>query len=182
VPEAYAGAITRAEAGDVRHRVVGEEPAPQEPYGSQEEMAERAEEGYFVRDPGRNLVVCPAGEVLRQKSVKRSGAIRYANKTACRRCKHRNECLAGKQDFKEVDFTKDQLEKPCRRWHECRGTKPDKRGVSKGRYHFETSKVVFLTLVPDVRRTSARMQLSDYPYLQDIPSFAKRACPTWASA
>ena len=164
VPEAYAGAITRAEVRDVRHKVVDEEPSPQEPYGSTEEMTKRAKEGYFVRDPGRNLVHCPAGETLRQKSVKRSGATRYANKTACRRCKHRNECFSGKQDFKEGDFTKDQLEKPCAPWHECRGTEPDKRGVSRGKYHYERGKVVFLTLVPDVRRTNERMQLSEHPF------------------
>ena len=177
VPEAYAGAITRVEVRDVRHRVVDEEPSPQEPYGSTEEMAERAKEGYFVRDPGRNLVICPAGEILRQKSVKKSGATRYANKTACRRCKHRNECFSGKQDFKEVDecfsgkqdfkkvdFTKDQLEKPSALWHECRGTEPDKRGVSRGKYHYERGKVVFLTLAPDVRRTKERMGTSEHPF------------------
>ena len=39
-------------------------------YGTAEEMQERAKEGYFVRDPERNLVYCPAGETLRQKCIK----------------------------------------------------------------------------------------------------------------
>ena len=34
--------------------------------------------------PGRNLVICPQGETLRPKSLKRNGDIRYRNKLACR--------------------------------------------------------------------------------------------------
>lgn len=33
---------------------------------------QRAREGYFVRNLERNLVYCPAGEVLKQKSVKKN--------------------------------------------------------------------------------------------------------------
>ena len=164
VPDAYAGSVTKAEVREVRRRVVDEEPDPGEPYGTPGEMAGRAREGYFVRDPARNLVVCPAGETLRQKSVKRSGAIRYANKTACRRCPHRDRCFRGRQEWKEVDFTKDQLEKPCRPWHEAAGTKPDRSGVAKGRYHYETAKVVVLTLVPDLSKTTLRMGISEHPF------------------
>ena len=164
VPDAYAGSVTNAEVRDVRRRVADEEPDPGEPYGTPEEMAARAAQGYFVRDPARNLVVCPAGEALRQKSVKRSGAVRYANKTACRRCPHRDRCFRGRQDFKEVDFTKDQLEKPCRPWHEAAGTRPDRTGVARGRYHYETSRVVVLTLVPDLSRTALRMGISEHPF------------------
>ena len=164
VPDAYAGPVTNAEVREVRRKVVDEEPDPGEPYGTPGEMAARAAEGYFVRDPGRNLVVCPAGETLRQKSLKRSGAIRYANKTACRRCPHRDRCFRGRQGWKEVDFTKDQLEKPCRPWHEAAGTRPDRSGVARGRYHYETSRVVVVSLVPDVRRTSLRMGISEHPF------------------
>jgi transposase len=164
VPDAYAGSVTKAEVREVRRKVVDVEPDPGEPYGTPAEMEARAAEGYFVRDPGRNLVVCPSGETLRQKSARRSGAIRYANKTACRRCPHRDRCFKGRQDFKEVDFTKDQLEKACRPWHEAAGTEPDRRGVSKGRYHYETSRVVVVSLAPDVRRTSLRMGISEHPF------------------
>ena len=164
VPDAYAGSVTRAEVRKVRRRVVDEEPDPGEPYGTPGEMRERAAQGYFVRDPARNLVVCPAGETLRQKSVRRSGAIRYANKTACRRCPHRDRCFKGRQDFKEVDFTKDQLEKPCRPWHEAAGTRPDRSGVAKGRCHYETTRVVVLTLVPDRSKTTLRMGVSEHPF------------------
>lgn len=47
----------------------------------------KALEGYFVRDAERNLVYCPQGEILRQKSIKRNGMIRYCNKLACKKCK-----------------------------------------------------------------------------------------------
>lgn len=164
VPDAYAGPVTKAEVRDVRRRVVDEEPDPGEPYGTRAEMEERAAQGYFVRDPARNLVVCPSGETLRQKAVNRSGSVRYANKTACRRCPHRGRCIAGRQDFRVIDFTKDQLEKPCRPWHEAAGTKPDRGGVTRGRYHYETVRVVTLTLVPDVAKTSARMGTSEHPF------------------
>ena len=45
----------------------------------------KALEGYFVRDAERNLVYCPQGEILRQKSIKRNGMIRYCNKLACKK-------------------------------------------------------------------------------------------------
>ena len=90
-----------------------------------EEMKERAEEGYFVRDPERNLVYCPAGEILRQKSIKKNGCIRYANKNACRHCKNRNKCYKGKGEWKEIDFTKDCLEKPCKEWLKAEGKESD---------------------------------------------------------
>lgn len=49
-----------------------------------EQMRAKALEGYFVRDAERNLVYCPQGEILRQKSIKRNGMIRYCNKLACK--------------------------------------------------------------------------------------------------
>ena len=62
----------------VRWKVVDEKPEKSSVYGSQEEMQEKAKTGYFVRDPERNLVYCPAGEILRQKCIKKNGNIRYA--------------------------------------------------------------------------------------------------------
>ena len=71
-------------------------------YGSREEMIEKAKEGYFLRDPERELVYCPAGEILRQKSIRKSGSICYANKNACKHCKNRSKCYKGKILFKEI--------------------------------------------------------------------------------
>ena len=70
-----------------------------------EEMIAKAHEGYFVRDAERNMVICPQGEILRPKSVKKNGNIRYCNKLACKRCKAK--CTTAK--FKEADFSKDCL-------------------------------------------------------------------------
>ena len=116
IPDAYKGVIESAEVKTVRRKVTDEEEQndSQSPYGTEEEMMARASEGYFVRDPERNLVYCPAGQILRQKCIKKSGDIRYANKSACRRCPHRNKCYKGKNEWKEIDFNKDTLEKPCR--------------------------------------------------------------------
>ena len=69
------------------------------------EMKAKAAEGYFVRAAERNFVYCPQGQMLRQKSIKRNGMIRYCNKLACKHCK--NRCTTA--DFKEVDFNKDKL-------------------------------------------------------------------------
>ena len=43
------------------------------PYGTEEEMKKPCREGYFVRDPERDLVYCPGGEILRRKSIKKMG-------------------------------------------------------------------------------------------------------------
>lgn len=53
------------------------------------EMKAKAAEGYFVRAAERNFVYCPQGQMLRQKSIKRNGLIRYCNKLACKHCKNR---------------------------------------------------------------------------------------------
>ena len=159
VPEAYEGVVAKAEVGTVRRRVP-DGPAD-EPRGTRGDMEARAAEGYFVRDPLRELVVCPAGETLRRKGTRKSGAVVYANRAACRRCPHRGRCFGGRQEFKQVAFGKDDLEKPCRPWHEAAGTVPD---ATRGRYHYETSDVVVLELRPDVRRTSERMCLSEHPF------------------
>ncbi len=67
------------------------------------EELKKAKEGYFARDPEQNLVYCPAGEILRQKCIKKKGNIRYASKNACRHCKNRNKCYKGKNEWKEID-------------------------------------------------------------------------------
>jgi len=136
---------------------------PQQLYGSEDEMRQRAREGYFVRDPERNLVYCPAGEILRQKCIKKNGDIRYANKMACRHCKYRDQCYKGKNEWKEIDFNKDTLEKPNRNWLKIAedAGKPKKK-FRKG--HYEVQKVVRLVLRPDRQKMSQRMCLSEHPF------------------
>lgn len=172
IPEAYREVITEIEVKEVRRMIkddadrrAGEEgvETPRSVYGTQEEMVERAKEGYFVRDPEKNLVYCPAGEILRQKCIRKNGSIRYANKNACRHCKDRNKCYKGKNEWKEVDFTKDNLEKPCREWRQAEVEKSDMPRRNTQR-HYEKIKVVKFKLKPDLKKTSQRMCLSEHPF------------------
>ena len=117
IPEAYKEVISDMRVAEVRRKTKSEKEAGEKTesiYGTPEEMLERAKEGYYVRDTERNLVYCPAGEILRQKCIKKNGNIRYANKNACKHCPNRNKCYKGKGEWKEIDFTKDTLEKPCK--------------------------------------------------------------------
>lgn len=157
IPEAYEGAIESAEV--VERRVLVRDAADAPAAGSVEEMRERAAEGFFVRDAERNLVVCPAGELLRQKSVKRNGNIRYANKLACRRCPNRGKCISGNGKWKEIDFPKDVLEKPCRKWG---GTASAAKAQAKG--HYEAKTVVVVRFRPDRAKCAQRMCLSEHPF------------------
>jgi len=163
IPEAYEEVIEKAEVIERKVWIrEGAEIEKKSLYGSEEEMKERAKEGYFVRDPERNLVYCPAGEILRQKSVKKNGDIRYANKTACKHCKYRNQCYKGKNEWKEVDFNKDTLEKPNKNWLSEEETEKPERAQRKG--HYETKKFVRLVLKPNRNKMSQRMCLSEHPF------------------
>lgn len=167
VPDAYEDVISGMEVTEVRRKVSDETEGDGEAasiYGTPEEMKERAEEGYFVRDPERNLVYCPNGETLRQKCVKKNGNIRYANKNACRHCPNRNKCYKGKNGWKEIDFTKDCLEKSCKDWLKAEGKTPDKNKAAKGKHHFEKKKAVRFFLKPDREKTAERMCLSEHPF------------------
>lgn len=163
IPEAYKDVITDVQVTEVRRRVKPQASQEASIYGTKEEMLARAKEGYFVRDPERNLVYCPAGEELRQKSIKLNGNIRYANKLACRHCKNRNKCYKGKNEWKEIDFSKDQLEKPCRDWLLAEGNSDVfQRRTCTG--HFEKKKVVRLTLRPNRGMMEQRKCLSEHPF------------------
>ena len=167
IPDAYKEVISDMKVTEVRRKVSDDTEKDEETasiYGSPEEMQARAKEGYFVRDPERNLVYCPNGEILRQKCIKKNGNIRYANKNACRHCPNRNKCYKGKNEWKEIDFTKDCLEKPCRDWLKIEGKTLDKNKVSKRKYHFEIKKVVKFFLKPNREKTAERMCLSEHPF------------------
>lgn len=164
IPEAYAEVIEAAEIVEKKEFVKDkQEEAEETPYGSEQEMAERAAQGYFVRDPERNIVICPAGEILRQKSIKKNGNIRYANKMACRNCPNRDKCYKGKAEWKEIDFNKDTLEKPCKPWLEAEGREDDSQKQKKSG-HYETKKVVKLTFRPDREKMDQRKCLSEHPF------------------
>ncbi len=165
IPEAYKGVIENIRVEEVR-RLVKDETIKQDSesiYGTEDEMLARAKEGYFVRNPERNLVYCPGGEILRQKCVKANGNIRYANKNACRHCKNRNKCYKGKNEWKEIDFTKDKLEKPCKDWLKAEGKVLVKEAKPR-KGHFEVKKIVKFFFRPDREKMAKRMCLSEHPF------------------
>lgn len=163
VPKAYADIIQDMRVENVRYKVVDEKPETDHVYGTPDEMMEKAKSGYFVRDPERNLVYCPAGEILRQKCIKKNGNIRYANKNACRHCRNRNKCYKGKCGWKEIDFTKDQLQKPCREWLKAESKKAEEKKTTE-KWHYEKRKVVRFLFKPDKEKTNQRMCLSEHPF------------------
>lgn len=166
IPEAYKDVISDMEVKEVRRKVkedLADIEKSEAIYGTPEEMLVRAKEEYFVRDPERNLVYCPEGEVLRQKCIKKNGNIRYANKNACKHCRNRNKCYKGKGEWKEIDFTKDTLEKPCKEWLKAEGKECENaKQAVKG--HFEKVKVVKFFLKPSFEKMSQRMCLSEHPF------------------
>ena len=112
----------------ISEKKVFEDPEPsslKSPFQSEEEMLAKAMDGYFVRDPERNLVICPAGRQLRQNQVTRRGFIRCINKMAYRKCSHRDKCHSSKKGFKEIEFRKDEFIKPHRQWLKQDGKKSD---------------------------------------------------------
>lgn len=164
IPEAYEKYIDEIQVKEHNKKIYDEEPEVKTSvYGTEEELQERAAEGYFVRDPERNVVYCPAGEMLRAKCIKKNGNIRYANKLACRHCKNRDKCYKGKNEWKEIDFTKDQLEKPCKDWLKAEGKVAEKE-KKKRKFHYEKIKVVTFKLKPDRNKTMNRMCLSEHPF------------------
>lgn len=75
IPDAYQDVIDKISVEEVRRKIETEPGTGtlKGIYGTPEQMKSRAEEGFFVRDPERNLVYCPQGEILRQKSIKKTG-------------------------------------------------------------------------------------------------------------
>lgn len=108
IPDTYKGILSDAQVVEKRMYDKSDGITPGEILKmTTEEMTAKAKEGYFIRDAERNLVICPMGEILRAKSIKSNGNIRYCNKLACKRC----TCKCTKAKFKEADFSKDQLVK-----------------------------------------------------------------------
>lgn len=80
----------------------------------EEQMRKRAAEGYFVRDLEKDRVYCPTGEILRRKSNRKNGEIRYANKRACKLCEQRDICT--RSPWKEIDFPDKVIEVRNMNW------------------------------------------------------------------
>ena len=125
---------------------------------TQEQMVEEARKGYLIRDPHRNLVICPEGDIFRQKSIKRNGDIRYCNKLACKHCK--NKCT--KSLFREADFSKDKLVMKVKGYNHNDNDKPD-TGIKASKKVVTTQKVRFRFKL-DEKKMNGRKCLSEHPF------------------
>ena len=157
IPDVYEGILTDVQYAEVKEftaNVADSAVLKMTP----EQMRAKALEGYFVRDAERNLVYCPQGEILRQKSTKRNGMIRYCNKLACRKCK----CKCTIQQFKEADFSKDTLIKATeakrKQLKEETKDKPKSSGTKV------VKKVVRYILHLDQNKMDNRKCLSEHPF------------------
>ena len=80
----------------------------------------KPEDGYFVRDIKGDIVICPAGQILRKKCTKSNGYTRYMNKKACKSCSDSARCFGSHTGHKEVDFRSDSQIVKSRRWNEAK--------------------------------------------------------------
>ena len=177
IPDAYKGSIEDIEVVEKRYKPEEEtkESDPQDPCRPAEEMKARAKEGYFVRNAEANCVYCPGGAALYQKSIKKSGAVRYCNKKLCKKCPYKNKCVTSrKYPWKEVDFSKDCLEKKAK-WREDENPisqddpAPDGDGKKKAKkkepgFHFKKKMVVRFRLKPDREKMDKRKCTSEHPF------------------
>ena len=157
IPEAYKDFLTDAQIVEVKEYtsdVAGSVVLKMTP----EQMRAKALEGYFVRDAERNLVYCPQGEILRQKSIKRNGMIRYCNKLACKKCK----CKCTIQKFKEADFNKDTLIKATEA--KRKQLKEENKDKPKPPRMKVVKKVVRYVLHLDQNKMDNRKCLSEHPF------------------
>ena len=157
IPDVYEGVLTDAQTAEVKELatdVVDSAVLKMTPG----QMRAKALEGYFVRDAERNLVYCPQGEILRQKSTKRNGMIRYCNKLACKKCK----CKCTAQKFKEADFSKDTLIKATEA--KRKQLKEENKDKPKPPRTKVVKKVVRYVLHLDQNKMDNRKCLSEHPF------------------
>lgn len=106
-----------------------------------------------------DLVYCPQGEILRQKSIKRNGNMRYCNKLACKKCK----CKCTISKFKEADFSKDDLIKAIS-IHRREDASNDGNANPKPPRTTVVKKVVRYVLHLDQKKMDNRKCLSEHPF------------------
>ena len=157
IPDVYGGILTNPEIISVKNTeyTIADDAVLKMTH---EQMVEEARKGYLIRDPHRNLVICPEGAILRQKSIKRNGNIRYCNKLACKICK--NKCT--KSPFREADFSKDKLVMKVKGYNHNDNDKPD-TGTKVNKKVVTTQKVRF-HLKLDEKKMNERKCLSEHPF------------------
>jgi transposase len=154
VPEVYAKIISGIEIAEEKV-YENEEETTGDPI---DDLAAKAKEGYFVRDREKDFVICPELNILRAKAAKRSGAVRYCNKLACKECRHK--CTTAK--WKEVDFFPGVTTVECKGLAETGKGKDRRKG--KRRKVIGTKKVVRFHLKVDRNKTANRKCLSEHPF------------------
>lgn len=157
IPNAYAGILTYPQIAESGRRVL---PVSDSAVlnMTDEQMRAKALEGYFVRDAGRNLVYCPQGQTLRQKSIRRNGTIRYCNRLACKKCK----CKCTTSPFKEVNFGKDVLIKPM--YGQWKQDASNDGNAAMQRPTTAVKKTVRYVLHLDQEKMDKRKCLSEHPF------------------
>lgn len=176
IPDVYKNSIEDMEVVEVRYKPeeAKEKACRQDTNRTEEERKVRAVEGYFVRDPEANCVYCPGGAVLYQKSIKKNGDIRYCNKKMCRQCPLKDKCVTSqKYPWKEVDFSKDSLEKKAKWWEDEKPAPVDEvepEGTDRGQkkkeagFHYRKKKVVRFKLRPNREKMDKRKCTSEHPF------------------
>jgi len=154
IPEIYKDVITDIEVVSKRRFPVNEVVSSEEFLQSEELMREKASEGFFVRDKDRDLVYCPGGAVLRRKSAKKNGKVRYSNRTACKQCKHK--CTSLK--CKEVDFGPEKRCIASMMYEQKQRIKKQDQRIS------QKVKFVRLCLKVDFKKLANRKSLSEHPF------------------
>lgn len=132
-----------------------------------DEMVELARRGYFVRDIRHDKVICPAGQILRRKSEKKSGVVRYCNKLACSNCMFRGQCYSTTKTtkWKEIDFSKGARTRKAK----FIGNRGDETIGETGKGKKDTRRVcdppkVSFIFKPDVEKLEKRKCLSEHPF------------------
>ena len=158
IPDAYKDILTDVEIAEVREYVPNSSDSSILSM-TPEQMRSKALEGYFVRDSERNLVYCPQGEILRQKSLKKNNMIRYYNRQACTNCK----CKCTKRKCMEIDFSKDRLIKGMNAKMKQKA-KEENKDNPKPQRTFKVKKVVRYVLHLDQKKMDNRKCLSEHPF------------------
>ena len=109
----------------------------------------------FIKNPERNIVYCPEGFTLRQKS-KTNSSIKYCNKEACKNCK--NPCTSSK--FKEVILSKRQIISSSTDNDSIRELKKNYNQRAKRK----KIKVVSYHFTPNKELLSKRMSISEHSH------------------
>ncbi len=170
IPDCYAGCIKDMEVIDAKYRTGdGKNDNSSNPERTEEEMIAHAKEGYFVRNAEANCVYCPAGATLWQKSIKPRGQIRYCNKKMCKACPYKTKCVTSvKYPWKEIDFSKDTLEKRALWWNPEPPTDPNGPGNGrrkrKSGFYLAHKKVVKFKLIPNREKMDKRKCTSEHPF------------------